>query len=128
MELYPSKPILIVDDEVSWLTTFELLLRRKSKINNFVLCHDSWKVVGLLQKQPFSLVLLDLSMPGCAGREILEIISERHPELPVVIITGHNSDDITKKCLEAGAKAVLAKTLDENEMIAALLEILEQAD
>ena len=120
MYRHPEKPILIVDDEESWLLSLEMLLARRSKINNVVSCSDSWRVMGLLKEREFSLVLLDYAMPGCSGEELLTHIVQVYPQLPVVMMTGFDQAETAARCMEIGAKNYLVKTLDEKQMIAAI--------
>lgn len=62
-------------------------------------------------------VLADLQMPGVNGVEMIQLLSRRHPSLPVVAMTAYPSDAIRQRALEAGAAAYLTKPFD-----AALLE------
>ena len=87
----PSSPILIVDDEEYILKSTSRLLR-SAGINNVVCCRDSREVMGILSSQPICAVLLDLSMPHVMGGELLPQIVALHPDVPVVIITGHPQD------------------------------------
>ena len=48
MNRNPEKPILIVDDQDSWLVSLEVLLARRSKITNVVCCNNSLRVMSLL--------------------------------------------------------------------------------
>lgn len=62
-------------------------------------------------------VLADLQMPGINGVELIQILTKRHPSLPVVAMTAYPSEAIRQRALESGAAAYLTKPFD-----AALLE------
>jgi len=57
------------------------------------------------------IVLLDVQMPGMTGFEVLTKIRERHPRLPVVMITGHGSEEVAADALRLGADDYIAKPL-----------------
>ncbi len=63
---HPKYPILIVDDEINLLNSFELTLVEHG-LDNSILCSDSRNVIKLLTEHPISLILLDLSMPHIRG-------------------------------------------------------------
>ncbi len=73
--LFPSVPVLLVDDEPGWLHSLTLSLKVSAGINNTTSCTDSREVMGLLQRNDYSLVLLDLNMPYLGGEELLKGIN-----------------------------------------------------
>ena len=87
--LYPVNPVLLVDDEEHFLLSAELTLRANG-INNIVAIQDSRDVLSAVEKQDFSVVLLDINMPHITGLELLPKLVEKHPGLPVIIITAIN--------------------------------------
>jgi DNA-binding NtrC family response regulator len=73
-----------------------------------------------LEEGPFSLVLLDLSMPNVSGEELLPLISERHPDISVLVITARSDLETVVSCWRAGAKDYIIKPVDPPRLIAAL--------
>ena len=63
-------PILIVDDEVHAIKSFELTLR-SGGLSDVVSCTDSLRVCDIMDEREMELVLLDLLMPDLSGEEIL---------------------------------------------------------
>ena len=114
--LIPECPILLVDDEEQTLHSFKATLR-SSGINNVVLCNDSRKVCDLLSKQAFELVLLDLVMPHLSGDQLLPILRENHPNIPVIIITGMNDLNTAVYCMAAGASDYMVKPVERSRLI-----------
>ena len=72
--LFPLNPILLVDDEIEMLKSFELTLR-SAGIKNILKCHDSREVMPLLSGQEIEVILLDLTMPFISGDELLPLIT-----------------------------------------------------
>ena len=71
----PKHPVLIVDDEQSWIVSMKILLLRKLGINNTIACTDSRMVSSYLASNPISLVLLDYTMPYMNAEQVLKVIS-----------------------------------------------------
>ncbi len=124
VENNPSKPILIVDDEMSWIVTLRTALRLLGKITHIVSCTESQTVPSLLATNEYSLVLLDLTMPNVSGEELLDYIGERHPELPVIIISGANQVATAVNCMKKGADDFLIKTDDLERIVNSVKKIL----
>jgi DNA-binding NtrC family response regulator len=69
-------------------------------------------------------MILDLKMPGIDGIEVLKRVKQTRPEIEVIILTGHGSEEDRRTCLELGAFAYLQKPVD----IDRLTETLKQAN
>lgn len=114
----PAHPILLVDDEQSWLRSLALILERTAGLSNLRLCHDSREVLGLLAAQEFSLILLDLTMPHIGGETLLEQIGQEYPGLPVIILSGMNQVETAVRCVKLGAFDYFVKTVEEDRLTA----------
>jgi len=114
--LYPSLPVLLVDDENAWLNSFGLTLQI-SGINNVVTCNDSRKVMEMLHAQDFSVLVLDLTMPHFTGDELLPQVVQAFPEIPVIIITGLDQVDTAVSCMKLGAYDFYTKVTDESRLV-----------
>jgi len=123
--IFPEQPVLLVDDEAEWLRVLNLSLRLSAGINNLVQCTDSREVLPQLEKRQFSLVVLDLNMPHLTGDQLLKMISEKYPDLPVVIISGMNQIDTAISCIKAGAADFYVKTDPRERVAAGLKKVLE---
>ncbi len=94
--------------------------------DNTTSCTDSREVMGLLQRNDYSLVLLDLNMPYLGGEELLKGIKETYPELPVIIISGMNQIDTAIRCVKSGAEDFYVKTDERQRVVTGLLRVLKQ--
>jgi two-component system chemotaxis response regulator CheY len=74
-----------------------------------------------------SITLLDLSMPGPTGMEILPLIMKHDPDAMVVIMTSLNDRQIVLECQRLGATGFLLKSRPKDELLAALKEFLSEA-
>ncbi len=72
----------------------------------------------------FDAVILDLSMPGRSGIDLLAEIKHRHPALPVLIMSLHGEDQFAVRALRAGAAGYLSKAAAPEQLIVAFDKIV----
>jgi len=70
------------------------------------------------------LVLCDLMLPDRSGSAVLQDLARRHPDLPVVLITGYATPDHAQRAREAGAAGFLAKPFDAGELMQCVRQAL----
>lgn len=121
---YPHFPVLMVDDEVQAINSFEMTLR-SANMNNFIRCHDSRDVMALLSNREIEVMLLDLRMPHIAGEKLLPMITADYPEIPVVVVTGSNDVDTAVKCMQSGAFDYLLKPVEKSRLIGGVKRAVE---
>lgn len=122
--LYPSLPVLMVDDEAQSLDSFETVLLFTS-INNIIRCEDSRDVMPLLSRQEIEVMLLDLSMPHISGEELLSLVTRNFPEVPVIIITGSNDVETAVACMKSGAFDYMVKPVEKSRLISGVKRAIE---
>ena len=125
---YPAFGILIVDDEPAWLRSLSLTLESSAGITNTFLCQDSREVLSLLDKGGVGLVLLDLTMPGLSGEELLAAIAERHPDVTAIIVSGVSQLDTAVRCMKLGAFDYYVKTDEEDRIVGGVLRAIRMQE
>ncbi|MEN8188531.1 MAG: sigma-54 dependent transcriptional regulator [Thermodesulfobacteriota bacterium] len=113
---FPQFPVLLVDDEEAWLNSFSLTLQAAG-ISNVMTCSDPRKVQVLLQQNRFSVLVLDLTMPHLAGDELLPIVVQDFPDIPVIIITGLDQVETAVHCMKLGAYDFFTKVTEESRLV-----------
>ena len=73
----------------------------------------------------FSLLLLDLNMPGMKGFSGLTYVRAQYPNIPVMIVSGTTDKTVMRRCVDFGASGFLPKTLDLEAMRSALRIVLD---
>ncbi len=111
--------ILIVDDELLTAEFYEAVLAEHG-YSDTLICSDSRTVMELVAHTPVSVVLLDLNMPYLSGEEILSQITERYPEIPVIVITAVDRIETAVECMRRGAFDFMTKPVDEARMVGAV--------
>jgi FixJ family two-component response regulator len=65
-------------------------------------------------------IVLDLNMPGMGGFEVLERLAGQAPQVPVILVTGHDTAEVRARALQTGAVAYLQKPFDAQQLLDAL--------
>ncbi|MBU0462066.1 MAG: sigma-54 dependent transcriptional regulator, partial [Proteobacteria bacterium] len=121
-----SRSILIAEDEVEILESFELILN-SGGFSNITSCADSRNILLLLEeKNDIEVILLDLLMPFTKGWEILPLISERFPHIPVIVVTALDELEMAVKCMKAGAFDYLVKPVEKMRLITCVKRAVEK--
>jgi len=107
--------ILVIDDEKGIRNTLKDILEyEKYEVE---VAGTGEEGIEFLNNNSFDLVLLDVKMPGLDGIEALESISQNHPEVAVIMISGHGNIDTAVEAIKKGAFDFLEKPLDLNRIL-----------
>lgn len=102
--------VLVVDDEESILSMISLhLSRRGFRVSTVPSATDAHVLVD---HHAFDAILTDVSMPGENGIDFLERVHQKHPSVPVIIMTGYAQLEMAVKAIKHGAFAFLHKPFD----------------
>ena len=82
------------------------------------------EVLDQVQRQRWDLVILDVTMPGPSGIDVLRDLKRLHPKLPVLVLSMHPEDQYGKRVLKAGASGYMNKDVAPDELIKAIHKVL----
>ena len=108
--------ILVIDDEAAIRDSLEVLLNLEGYAVTMAV--DGVEGLKILDQESFDLLLLDLNLPGQSGLELLPQIKERHPEMPVIMITAYGSVDNVVEAIRSGAENFVQKPWDNEKLLA----------
>jgi CheY-like chemotaxis protein len=114
--------ILIVEDEPSLRLVFRTALQSDEYL--LTTAADGETALSFLEQDPADLVLLDLRMPGMDGLEVLRRLREEGNEVPVVIITAHDSVPNVVQAMRLGAIDFVSKPLTPETLRRVVAEVL----
>ncbi len=123
----PTRILVVDDDEEARLLAASLLEDEGYEVS---MAKDGYEAVERLKADPsFSLVILDLTMPGMDGRKVLDRIrgSKDTAAIPVLISTAFGGDEVETELLEAGADDFLDKNVDSKRYVARVKAVLRRA-
>ncbi len=125
--------ILVVDDEPDVAELFRQRFRREARQGTYVM-HFAGSGEEALERladgiEPTLIVILsDINMPGMDGLTLLREIKERHPDLPVMMVTAYGDDERRRRAGELGAAEFITKPVDFEHLKAQLRQLSAAAD
>jgi two-component system, NarL family, invasion response regulator UvrY len=81
------------------------------------------ELIRLVQERPWDVLILDISMPGRSGLELLKDVKLEQPDLPVLIFSIHPEGEFATRALRAGAAGYLPKETAPEELISAIRKV-----
>lgn len=81
------------------------------------------ELLSLVQKQPCDVVVLDITMPGRSGLDVLKDLRQERPRLPVLVLSIHPEEQYAVRTLKAGAAGYLTKDSAPEELVKAIRKI-----
>ena len=104
--------ILIVDDNVNYVSRMRRLLEEIEKIGEIMVAGGYDEAIELLTERSPDFVLLDINLPGKNGIEILRLIKKKNWNCEVIMITNHADEYYRQQCFDLGARHFLDKSSD----------------
>ncbi|MCP3898904.1 MAG: response regulator [Desulfobacteraceae bacterium] len=116
--------VLLVDDEKDFVQT----LSERLKMRQFTseIAYNGQEALDFTDQEETEVMILDLKMPGIDGFEVLRKIKQTKPEIEVIILTGHGSEEDRKTCIKLGAFAYLQKPADIDLITATMKKAYEK--
>jgi len=113
--------LLLVDDEIGFA---DVVTKRMSKRNIEVTpAYSGTEALRALRKSDFDVVVLDLKMEDMNGIEVLKVLKKMVPEIPVIMLTGHGSEDAAREGIRFGAIDYLTKPCDFEKLVETIKKI-----
>jgi len=116
--------VLIVDDHAVVRRGLRGLLSDEFRGATFGEASDSRQALDQLRKKEWDVALLDITLPGKSGLDLLKELKVEWPKLPVLVLSGHPEDQFAVRVLKAGAGGYLTKESAPEELPKAIRKIL----
>jgi DNA-binding response OmpR family regulator len=114
--------ILVIDDDARDRDLLAAVLTKRGY--EVILADNGGTGLMLCHRRTPDAVVLDLNMPEIDGRSILRQLRILHPTLPVVVFSGHSTEEIEQEMLNQGATACIQKAFSLDQLGSALQEVL----
>ena len=117
--------VLIVDDHPIVRQALKRLLADELKEVDFMEAQNSTEALELARGQRFDIVILDITMPGRDGLDVLKELKQYDSNLPVLIFSMHPEDQYAIRALRTGASGYITKGSAPEELVKAIKKILQ---
>jgi len=116
--------ILIADDHAILRRGLREILAREIQDAACGEAENAQELLREVERHDWDLVILDVSMPGRSGMDVLKDLNRTHPRLPVLVLSMHPEDQYGKRVLKAGAAGYMNKESAPEELIRAIRKVL----
>ena len=123
-----KKKILVVEDDADVRLGYQILLKAHNYITTFAV--DSMSAISEARKQNPDLIILDLGLPAGDGFIVLARLKRntQHFQIPVIVVSARDAHSNGDRALQAGANVFLQKPWNDNELLAAIAELLGESE
>jgi len=117
--------ILICDDHKIVRDGLRQILNQLEDISLIGEAASGSEALEILKDISFHILLLDITMPGMSGLEVLEIVKEKHPLTHVLMLSMHPQDQYALRALKLGASGYLTKDTASEELLLAVRKVMK---
>ncbi len=117
--------IIIADDHALVREGLKKILREEPDMEVIADVKNSTEVFEILRTIKPDILLLDISMPGRSGLDIIKELKAEYPALPILIISIHPEDRFAFRAFQAGAAGYLTKEIAPEELVRAIRKIVK---
>jgi DNA-binding NarL/FixJ family response regulator len=117
--------VLIADDHAIVRRGLRQILQELPGVDGVDEAANGPDALARIRKGVYHLVLLDISMPGSSGLDVLKQIKAEQPKLPVLMLSMHPEEQYAVRALKAGASGYLTKETAPEQLVTAVARILE---
>lgn len=117
--------VMLVDDHELVRTGIRRLLDEAAGVTVVAEAASGEEAIALARKRRPDVVLMDVSMPGIGGLEATRQLCQLLPKLKIIVLTMHDDDPFPTRLLDAGASGYLTKGCTLEEIVTALIEVVE---
>ncbi len=117
--------VLLADDHTILREGLRALLDASPDIMVIGEAADGHEAVQMANKLAPDVVLIDLSMPRMNGTEAIELMHKRNPQLKIIALTVHRTEEYVRATLDAGANGYVLKDDTRNELAASIKAVMQ---
>jgi DNA-binding NarL/FixJ family response regulator len=116
--------ILIADDHEVVREGLKQIVRKVNPFADIDEASSGTDTLSLLDKNVYDLAIMDISMPGKSGLDVLQTLKDRSKKVPVLILSIHSEEQYAVRALKSGASGYLSKSSVYRELATAINTIL----
>lgn len=116
--------VLIVDDHAVVRQGLKQILAKDLPSARIDEAGNADEALGMVLKNDYDLIMLDINMPGRSGLELLRDIKYQQPNLPVLVLSVHEEEQMGVRILKAGASGYVNKDAAPDDLAHAVMKVL----
>ena len=116
--------VLIVDDQVLIREGLKQILLRMPEVESVDEAANGQEVMRKATKKKYDIIVLDISMPGQSGLEVLKELKQKRPNSAVLILSIHPEEHYAVRVLKAGASGYINKSSASDELLQAIRTVV----
>ncbi len=117
--------IVIADDHAIVRQGLRRLIEEHSDLRVVAEAADSTDLLDIVRQEPPDIVIMDLSMPGRPGLDLVKDLHAEFPQLPILVLSLHPEEHYALRTLHAGARGYVPKSSSSDELILAIRRVAE---
>ena len=121
--LGPQVNLLLVDDHQIVREGLKRLLSSDTTAWSVTEASSGHEALEHLRREPFTLAIIDLSMPGMNGLDLLKRMKAEHPATKVLVLSMHGEDQYASRAFKLGANGYLVKDAASSELLMAATRV-----
>ncbi|MEY3263417.1 MAG: hypothetical protein RL717_894 [Pseudomonadota bacterium] len=115
--------VVVADDHTIMREGLKRILHGAEDIEVIGEAVDGFETLALVRRGGFDLLLMDLSMPGRSGVDLIRQIKDEAPKLPLLVLTMHEEEQYAVRAIRAGALGYLTKESAGTQLISAIRKV-----
>jgi len=116
--------ILLVDDDQDFLDVLGLLFEMDGADTHYA--HNYNEALDLLERELFDIVVTDYRMPRMHGLYLLDMIKDKNPDMPVIVVSAFGTDEFIEQAKRKKADLILRKPFDYSELLAGISRLMKK--
>jgi DNA-binding NarL/FixJ family response regulator len=116
--------VLVADDHAVVRRGLKQILTAEPDMTVVAEAADGQEVLDTTRRHPCDVVVLDITMPGRSGLEVLKELKRLRPKLPVLVLSIHPEDQLAVRVLKAGGAGYMTKETAPEELVTAVRAVV----
>jgi DNA-binding NarL/FixJ family response regulator len=115
--------ILICDDHQIVREGLKKIVEQLKEVKHIEEARDGEEVLNFLNRLVFDIILMDISLPGKSGMEVLQLVKQKWPKVNVLMLSMHPEEQYAMRALKLGASGYLTKDSAPEELLMAIMKV-----
>ena len=115
--------VLLADDHSIVRAGLRRIVEESGDMQVVAEAADGREAIRLVNKTTPDVAVIDISMPGLDGLEVISLLQTQHPKLPILVLTMHEEGQYVVRAIQAGAMGYLTKQSAPEQLVSAILKI-----